>query len=154
MAENPPVYPYPIYNYRVTIEEQTIGFSDISGLTVVHQPVVYKHGLSHLIGHQIIPGIRDPINITMKRGITNDPKFSVYLNEWFYGVYDDVFFIDRKRDLYIMLCDANGNAIIRWTAESVLPVRLEAPTFNANENSFAVESMEVMAHNLRVDFTP
>jgi phage tail-like protein len=146
------VYPYPIYNYQVMIEEQPIGFSDISGLAVAHQPVIYKHGLSYRVGHKIIPGMRDPINITMKRGVTNHPTLSAYLNEWFYGVYDDPDFHDRHRNLYISLCDATGKTIILWTAEGVLPMRLEAPTFNANDNSFAVESMEVMAQNLIVDF--
>src|SRR6476469_1835253 len=62
-------YPLPIYNYRVTLGSLSLGVSEISGLNIEYEPVTYKHGLSFVMGAKIIPGMRQPVKLTMKRGI-------------------------------------------------------------------------------------
>src|SRR5687767_4211538 len=75
-------YPLPAYNYRVTIYGSDLiagaagaamlGFSEISGLTVKYEHVVYRHGLSYLTGPSIIRGKTDPVQVTMKRGMVHN----------------------------------------------------------------------------------
>src|SRR5215207_9831057 len=81
-------YPLPVYNYRVSIGSLTLGVSEISGLSVAYEPVLYKHGLSFAMGTKIIPGMRQPIKLTMKRGIA---KGRADLYHWLHEVYADPF---------------------------------------------------------------
>jgi phage tail-like protein len=59
-----------------------------------------------------------------------------------------------KRDIQIDLCDESGQAVISWIARRALPIRLDAPTFDANSNDVAIETMEFIAHDLEVDYNP
>lgn len=99
-------YPLPIYNYRVTfLSEGTstvVGFSEVSGLSSEYEPVTYKHGLSFALGHQIIPGMRQDIRLTLKRGIMASQDFLVH---WMNQTYTEMSLSNARRDLLIDLCD-------------------------------------------------
>jgi phage tail-like protein len=143
-------YPLPTYNYRVTIggdDSSVIGFSEVSGLSLEYEPVTYKHGLSFAFGSRIIPGMRQPIQVTLKRGVTRNNRF---LYDWIRDTYSDPFSGDRKRDIEIDLCDENGSAVLRWTVRNALPTKLEAPAFEADSNEVAIETLELTAHGLEV----
>ncbi len=148
-------YPLPVYNYRVTImgeqKSPTISFAEVSGLSLEYETVTYKHGLSYALGNKIIPGMRQPITLSMKRGIIKERD---YLHKWIDKSYTDPFFSDQKRNIQIDLCDEMGEAVIRWKVQQALPTKLEAPTFDANSNDIAIESMEFVAHGLQVDYNP
>jgi phage tail-like protein len=141
-------YPLPVYNYRVTVGQLTLGFSEISGLSVEYEPVTYKHGLSFVMGVKIIPGMRQPVKLTMKRGIV---KGSDVLYSWLYGTYADPF-KSAKRDILIDLCDETGSAIVRWKVQGALPIKIDAPTFDANSNEVAIETLEVIAQDLQAEY--
>jgi phage tail-like protein len=148
-------YPLPSYNYRVTVlkdgESLVIGFSEVSGLRVEYDPVSYSHGLSFKLGGRIIPGKRQGIRITLKRGIVKGDDF---LQSWISSVYSDPFFATAKRDILIDLCDEVGTAVVRWTVTGALPVKLEASNFAADGNDVAIETLELVAHRLKVDYNP
>jgi phage tail-like protein len=143
-------YPLPVYNYRVSIGSLTLGVSEISGLSVAYEPVLYKHGLSFAMGTKIIPGIRQPIKLTMKRGIV---KGRDDLYRWLHEVYADPF-KSVKRDILIDLCNEIGTPIVRWKVQGALPTRIDAPTFDANSNEVAIETIELSAQNLQVEYSP
>ncbi len=144
-------YPLPVYNYKVTIGSEVMGFSEVSGLDVEYEAVTYKHGLSFVTGNKIIPGMRKPIQIALKRGLVKNRSF---LGEWFTNVYTDPFYAQAKRDVQIDLCDEQGQAVIRWTVLRALPTKLSAPVFNVDTNDVAVESLELIAHGLKVNYSP
>jgi phage tail-like protein len=148
-------YPLPSYNYRVTVlkdnESLAMGFSEVSGLQVEYEPVSYSHGLSFKLGGRIIPGKRKQVRITLKRGIV---KGGDALRSWFSGVYTDPFFATPKRDIVIDLCDETGTAVVRWTVTGALPVKLEASNFTADGNDVAIETLELVAHRLAVNYSP
>ena len=148
-------YPLPVYNYRVTIlvdgKSPVISFAEVSGLNVSYDPVTYKHGLSFVLGYKIIPGMLQPIKLTMKRGIV---QANDYLHSWMNSTYKDIFFTNAKRDILIDLCDEKGEPVIRWKVQKAFPVKLDAPTFDANSNDVAIETMEFIAHGLQVDYNP
>ena len=62
-------YPIPAYNYRVTVGSQTLAFSEINGLTREHEKVVYRDGMSFLMGYHVLRGQQSEITVTMKRGV-------------------------------------------------------------------------------------
>jgi len=148
-------YPLPAYNYRVTIlqdgDSTVFSFAEVSGLSVEYEPVTYVHGFSFLMGAKIIPGKRQPIRLTMTRGIVQGRDD---LQQWIDKTYSDPFYSGAKRDILIDLCDEAGEPVIRWKVQGALPVKMEAPTFDANSNDVAIESMEFVAHGLQVDYDP
>jgi phage tail-like protein len=143
-------YPLPVYNYRVTVGDSAIGFSEVSGLNIAYEPVTYKHGLSFVMGVKIIPGMRQPIKLTMKKGVVKEKDF---LSKWLQDVYADPF-KDVKKDILVDLCDESGKAVVRWKVLGALPTKLDGPTFNADSNEVAVETLELVAHDIQVDYHP
>ena len=148
-------YPLPVYNYRVTIQQDgeslVLSFAEVSGLSVDYEPVTYKHGLSFVMGDKVIPGMRQPIRITLKRGIAQNRK---ELYAWFSGVYGDPFFKPVTRDILIDLCDEAGAPVVRWHVLKALPVKLDAPAFVADSQDVAIESMAFVAHDVQVEYSP
>jgi phage tail-like protein len=148
-------YPLPAYNYRVTVMDGknplVISFTEVMGLGIEYQEVVYKHGFSFLTGTNIIPGMRQPLRLTLKKGLV---KSNDFLQSWLTKTYAAPFSSSAKRDLTIDLCDEKGLPVIRWTVIGALPVKLEAPTFAANSNEVAIASMELVARDLAVDYQP
>jgi phage tail-like protein len=143
-------YPLPVYNYRVTIGENTLGFSEVSGLSLEYEPVHYRHGLSFAMGGKIIPGKPKPVMLTLKKGIMQGKDF---LSAWLQDTYADPS-KDTKQNVLIDLCDQDGLPIVRWSVQGALPVKLEAPGFNANSNDVAVETLELVAHDIQVNYDP
>jgi phage tail-like protein len=143
-------YPLPVYNYRVTIDSVTLGFSEVSGLHVEYEPVTYKHGLSFATGSKIIPGMRQPIKLTLKRGIVQKDAFLI---SWLHDTYVNPF-KSAKRDILIDLCDETGTPVVHWKVLGAFPTRIDAPTFDANSNEVAIETVEVIAQGMNVDYNP
>lgn len=146
-------YPLPAYNYRVTIldggQAQTIGFSEVGGLSMAYEPVTYKDGMSFAMGLDIIPGMAKPVNLTLKKGLT---KNGDYLQKWLEKSYQEPFSNGAKRDVLIDLCDESGQPLIRWTVPAAMPVKLDAPAFNAAGNEVAIAAMELVAARLKVEY--
>jgi len=145
-------YPLPAYNYRVTIDgKTTVSFSEVSGLDREYEPVTYRHGLSFWWGPKVIPGMQQPITVTLQRGIMKGRK---YLPEWMTDAYQHPFSMKKKRDVLVQLCDETGNALITWKVKNALPVKLTGPAFDANSNEVAIETMELLAYGLEIVYNP
>ncbi|MBL8473311.1 MAG: phage tail protein [Rhodocyclaceae bacterium] len=146
-------YPLPAYNYRVTIlndgKSETIGFSEVSGLSVAYDPVTYKDGFSFAMGYAIIPGMAKPVSVTLKRGLT---RAGGYLQAWLEAASHGKISDGVKRDVLIDLCDESGTPVIRWTVSAAMPVKLDAPSFNASGNEVAIASLELVAPKVKVEF--
>jgi phage tail-like protein len=148
-------YPLPVYNYRVTILDDgaahVLGFSEVSGLALEYEQVTYKHGWSFMMGVNIIPGMRQPIRLTLKQGLAKNADF---LQQWLNRSYSEPWSMTIKRDIVIDLCDEKGLPVIRWKVKQALPTRLEAPTFTASSNDVAIITMELVAADLEADYDP
>ena len=148
-------YPLPLYNYKVSIlgdsNVNVIGFSEVSGLNVECQAVIYRHGLSFASGVNIISGIQQTIKLTLKKGLSKNGDF---LQQWFTESHTDPYSATAKRDVVIDLCDETGFPVIRWKALNALPTKIDAPNFTANSNEVAIASMELIAADLKVDYKP
>lgn len=133
-------YPLPVYNYLVTVENiQVMSFSEISGLTLDYEHILYRDGSSFFMGDKLIRAQRQPINITLRRGVA---KQRVYLYDWLKK--------GDKRDVRIALCDEQGLPIVSWQVMRALPIKLDAPAFNAGTNDAAIESLDLIAHDLTI----
>ena len=140
IAANPDLYPLTVYNFRVTVGEKSMSFTEVSGLEKKYDHVVYRHGLSAWVGEQLTTFSMDAFSpITMKRGVmtTVDPLF---LYDWL-----------NSRDLRrvdIMLCNAGGDPVMKWTLAYAVPVKVSAPAFLAESNDVLVETVELQARGV------
>lgn len=143
-------YPLPVYNYRVEIGEETLAFSEVSGLSLGFETTTYKESPveSGSPGPRIMymPSQITDTTISLKKGIVQGVSVPA-LYGWINSTQTNR--IDKK-DIFIRLCDHEGKAVISWKVSNAFPTKLEAPTFDASSNDAAVESMELMADRVEV----
>ncbi len=135
-------YPLAAFNFRVNLNGETVGFSEVSGLKVEYETTTYRHGLSFSEGEDIV---RHPVNkyvpITLKKGIVqNLKKLSGWLDS------------GETRTLDISLCDEQGVAAVTWHIGKAVPVKLDAPALNASGNEAAIETLELMVCRITLEY--
>src|SRR3989338_6309129 len=143
-------YPLPVYNYRVDIGSETVAFSEISGLEIALEAITYKESqvASGIAGpnRMYMPGNPKPLTITMKKGLVVAKSIPVLYN-WIQSTE-----LNRveKKDITVHLCDEKGESVVRWKIIDAFPTKLSAPSFNANTNEVAIETMELMATRMEM----
>ncbi|MCB9230935.1 MAG: phage tail protein [Bacteroidia bacterium] len=160
-------YPIPVYNFKVSLFDtgifgipgldtsganvQTLSFTGVSGLAMEKEHVVYKHGLSFLTGFDVIAAQPKVVNVTFKRGVIAKKG---ELASWYKpsGNFLEILFGKKKRDVRVDLCDEKGHALVSWTLRAVVPVKLDGPSFDASSNEVAIESLEVVASSVSVEY--
>lgn len=144
-------YPIPVYNYRVEMNGETIGFSEVSGLNITYETFTYKESPigGSAPGPRVMhmPAQGTPATVTLKKGVVRGSSVPT-LFAWINSIQINQV---EKRDIHIRLCDENGEAVISWKVINAFPTKLEAPTFDANSNDVAIESMELMADGLVIE---
>ncbi len=143
------------YNYRVTIlfenEAEVIGFSDVSGLSVAHEPVTYRHGMSFMLDERIIPGVQSPVRLTLTQGLLPNRSQVV---DWFKTATREPLQLIKKHDMVIDLMTPTGAVGVRWTVQRALPVQLDGPTLSASNDNVATINLHVIAHGIDIEFEP
>jgi phage tail-like protein len=144
-------YPLPVYNYKVEIDGQTVGFSEVSGLSIKFEAAKYAESPSaggppgprwmHM------PGQESPATVTLKKGVV--PTVSVpTLFNWINSTQTNRV---NKKDIFVRLCDEEGKAVVSWKVINAFPTKLDGPSFSATSNDVAIESLEVTADRVRVE---
>ncbi len=140
-------YPIPVYYYEVKIDGlDPIAFSEVSGLSIEYETITYKDGLSFKEGAKHMPGQVKPANITMKKGIVRGGN---KLFNWMSSVKLNTV---EKKDITISLKDESDAPVVTWKAIDAFPKKLDAPAFNATSNEIAIESLELMASDLKIEY--
>jgi phage tail-like protein len=141
-------YPLPAFHYRVEIDGMNpIAFSEISGLNITRETITYKDGLSCIQGAKRMPGMVSDIKFTLKKGII---KGDSNLYDWVNSIRVSTV---AKKNITISLMDEKGDApVVTWKVINAFPVKLDAPSFNAKSNEVAIESLELMADDVRIEY--
>jgi phage tail-like protein len=135
-------YPLPAYSFQVTVDSQTTSFSEVSGLAVEYETVSYRHGLSFREGEAILRWRSTKSSqITLKKGVVAGKGV---LYDWLAGKGT------AAKAMEIGLCDEKGVPVYRWRIARAIPVKLQAPTFAADSNDVAIETLELMATGISV----
>ena len=146
-------YPLPVYNYRVEIGSDAVAFSEVSGLSISYETTTYKESPveSGAPGPRVMhmPMQGTPANITLKKGMVRGSSVATFFG-WINTIQINQ--IDKK-DIFIRLMDENGDPVISWKVSNAFPTKLEAPTFDANSNDVAIETMELMADGISIEET-
>jgi phage tail-like protein len=142
-------YPLPVYNYKVEIDGKTVGFSEVSGLSVGYETSTYVESAVTGVGprRMYMPSQRKPATVTLKKGVVSGvsvPTLFAWINSIQLNRVD-------KKDIYVRLCDESGAAVVSWKVLNAFPTKLDAPAFTASSNDAAIESMELMADGVMVE---
>lgn len=136
-------YPIPVYRYSVDFGGEAIAFSEVSGLEIGVETIVYKDGL----GIKRMPGQPTDVNLTLKRGIV---KAGSQFYEWINSISLNQ--VDKK-DITISLTDESGETpLVTWKVFNVFPTKLSAPSFDATANDVAIETLELMADKITIQY--
>ena len=136
-------YPLPAYNFRVTVDGTSMSFSEVSGINLEYETVTYRHGLSFWEGEAIKRYRFDKyFPVTLKRGTV---KGITFLHDWLKE--GDM----GTRALEVSLCDEGGQPVVSWRIAKAVPVKLEAPNFDASTNEVSIESLEIMAAGISME---
>lgn len=131
--------PYMGYRFLVEFEGVTIGgFSDVSGLQAETKVTTFKEGGVNDHIHKIPEGTEHP-NLVLKRGITD----SRLLWLWHRGV---VLGKVIRRNIFVVLLDAQGDERWRWLFINAYPVKWVGPDLKADSAAVGLESVEI-AHD-------
>jgi phage tail-like protein len=130
-------YPLPAYNFRVDVEGATMSFAEVSGIVVARDTLTYRHGLSYWEGETIRTYRADRyLPVTLKKGVVRGISA---LYDWLNADGGTLRAVD------VHLCDAGGEPVVTWHIGKAVAVKLQAPTFDPNENGVAIEQLEIMA---------
>jgi phage tail-like protein len=134
--------PYRGFNFRLEIDGLSLGdFSEVALGAAITDVVEYRDGSSPIV--RKLPGVTRYANVTLKRGITG----SMELYRWHRQVADGQA-NDARRNVAIILSDESRAPIARFTLRNAWPVRYEAPSFDANANDVAIETLELTHEGL------
>ena len=107
-------YPLAAYNFRVTVGDAAMSFSEVSGLVREHQTLVYKHGLSYWEGEEIVKFRYDKyVQVTLKKGVVAG---ATQLYRWLESL--------DKKSLSVSLCDEKGAEVVVWRINPVRTARV------------------------------
>ena len=134
-------YPLPAYNFRVRIDETIMSFAEVSGIAVEYEKVTYRHGLSFMEGEAITTFKYDPfVTMTLKRGVVLGATPVVLLRLAQQGRPSDV-----SQSVYAM---KSGDPVISWQIAKAVPVKIQAPAFDAKTNEVAIETVELAVRGI------
>ena len=138
-------YPILVFHFKVSWNNQDIGFSDVSGLTQEIQAIEYRDGLMSGAKHAMkVKCISKGANLVFKRGIVekNNDLFNWFNNNGAPNV--------ERRDLLITLLNDAGAPVMVWNVSQAWPVKSEGPTLKATGNEIAIESIELTHEGITV----
>ncbi|MEY8240066.1 MAG: phage tail protein [Cycloclasticus sp.] len=136
-------YPIPVYRFVVNFGEETIRFSEVSGLDIGVDTITYKDGL----GKIHMPGQKTDVNITLKRGLVRK-KSQFY--DWIASMSLNL--VDKKDITVSLTNDVGDTPLVTWKVINAFPKKLTAPSINGSSNEASVESLELMADDVKMEF--
>ncbi len=137
--------PYRAFNFRIEIDNLTVGsFSECSGLSSDGDAVDYREGTDIPLTVRKLMGLRKYANIMLKRGYTQNTELWDWYNNIVNGIPD-------RRNGTIILMDEARNDVMRWNIENAWINKIEGPSFKANGNEIAMESVELVHEGLTLD---
>lgn len=138
MATGRRVDPYKGYNFLVEIDGITqAAFQEVSGLDSTNQIIEYRVG-GEATTVRKIPGKTTYSDIVLKWGITDSDELFKWRKSTVNGQ------VERKNGSIILIDDV-GEEKLRWNFVNAWPTKWEGPSFNAQGDDIAIESI-TLAH--------
>jgi phage tail-like protein len=142
MANFDNIYPYITSAFKVEIEGvQEASFKECSGLEAETEVLSFEEGGVNDFVHKLPVRTKHP-NVVLKRGIT---EFGL-LWDWYQKVSQGK--IERK-NISIVMFNSEGEEVKRWSFDRAYPVKWSGPGLKADENSVAVETLELVHEGMK-----
>lgn len=135
-------YPIPTYRFVVSVGDDKISFSNVSGLDIKFGTMQYRDGIGNFFQ---MPGLREPVNISLRRGVFKGPNA---LYDWISSISLNK--VD-KRDIMISLTDESGsNLLVTWNVFNAFPTSLSSPSLDASSNEVAIQEVSLLADRVTI----
>lgn len=145
MATDQRTDPYRGYNFVLEIDNVPKGaFAEVGGLTADGDSVDYREGTDVQPNVRKLTGLRKFVNLTLKRGYTQDKA----LWQWYVNIMNGV---NDRRNVTIVLLNERREAVLRWHAENAWINKIEGPALKASSNDVAMESLELVHEGLTLE---
>ena len=140
-----PLYPMPVYQFRVTVGVAVMSFAEVSGLSIEYDMTVYKESAKSGAGPVIMrmPGQIKDVHLTLKRGLVQENADDLY--DWIETTQGNLV---EKRDVTISLLDEKGEPRMTWSVSNAFPNKLDLPSFDAKSNDVAIETLSLTADKI------
>lgn len=134
--------PFRAFNFVVEFDGLSMGsYSEVSGLTSEGDSIDYRTGTDVPLTVRKLTGLRKYMNVTLKRGYTDDDE----LWSWYRNIVNGI--ADRRNGTIVLLDEAR-QPVLRWNIQNAWINKIEAPTLNASGNEVAIESVELVHEGL------
>jgi phage tail-like protein len=117
-------------------------FTEVSGLQVEMQVTEYEEGGRNGFVHRL-PGRLKVGNIVLKRGLVKANDFF----QWCLAAAEQDII---RRHISIVAYDVAGQEVVRWDFQGAYPVKWTGPTFNADQGTVAIETLELAHQGLEL----
>lgn len=140
MATGQRVDPYGNFNFHVEIQGIVrAAFQEASGFDSTIDVTEHREGGENTTVRKL-PAMTKFSNITLKWGTTDDAELYKWHRQWVEG--DPA---ATRRNGSIILLDRAGKEKVRWNFTNAWPCKWTGPSFNAEGNDVAIETLE-LAH--------
>ena len=137
-------YPLPKFHFQVEWEGSTIGFTEVSGLDMEREVIEYRDGSSKEYSKLKMPGLTKFSNITLKRG--SFQKNNQSYDWWSSNLLSTV----NRKDITSTLLNEEHEPIITWNVKNAWPSKIQSTDLKADDNSIAIETMEIVHEGITV----
>jgi phage tail-like protein len=138
-------YPLSSYHFQVVWGGANVSFQEVSGLNMNREKIAYRGGASPIYSDTFMPGRPTFDDIVMKRGIFKGDSDYYKWQETI--VLNEV----ERRDLTISLLGPDHAPVVTWKVKNAFPLKIEGPSFKANANEVAIESITLGHEGVTVE---
>jgi phage tail-like protein len=132
--------PYGNYNFLVEIDGIIrAAFHEASGFDSAIDVTEHREGGENITMHKL-PAMVKYSNISLKWGVADDHDLYDWHRQWVTG--DPA---AARKSGSVILLDRQGQERVRWNFKDAWPAKWVGPTFNAEGNDVAIETLE-LAH--------
>jgi len=137
--------PYLNFNFLVQIDGDTVaGFREADLPEARIEVAAYREGNERSNTVRRLPGRVEYGPLVLRRGFAGDRT----LFQWWRDVADGN--LDR-RNVVIILRDQSGRDVARWAFRDAMPTKYSGPSFRAQGNEVAIESIELTVESMELE---
>lgn len=132
--------PWGAFNFIVEIDGVAeAGFAEVSGLSFETELISYRNGNDKGGVVRKLPGLTKNSDVTLKRGMVA----SLALYQWLRDIADGV---DSMRNVVIVLVDAGGNSVRRFSLSNARIIKHTSGPLDAAASMLVMEEI-VLSHD-------
>ena len=137
--------PYRNFNFIVEIDGiAEVGFAEVEIPDAVIDVVEYREGSDKVSSTRKLPGRVRYGDVILRRGVT--PNLDLY--RWFNDVRAGNL---SRRNLVVVLLDAERLPVRRWIVSAAFPVKYTGPDLNAKGNDVVIEEVVLTCEGVEIE---